>query len=104
MPEFQIPSSGGGIQELASELRRTFGGEKGLAKKIKEVFDDENATPTVKNQVTSFVIKVMSEASEAKGRVDYQAMTTADLKAYALRLIADHEGSLPQQWGADGKA
>lgn len=105
--DLQLPDFAGmnvvGILELAASLSRRFGGVEGVSRSIKETFDDPNTTPTVRNQISIFLSKVFAQAHEAKGKIDYQTMSTDQLKAYFNKLVASHDGSMPQQWSAVGK-
>lgn len=93
-----------GIQELAASLSRRFGGVEGVARSVKETYDDPNTTPTVRSQISIWLTKVFAQANEAKGKVDYQTMSTDQLKAYFNKLVASHQGSMPQSWSGSGQA
>jgi hypothetical protein len=93
VPSDSFNLGSGGVLELSAELMREFGGPKGIAEKFRDTF--ANASEANQRAILVEVAKIMGNASEIRGAADVNKMTTAQLKAAAVKLIQEHGGVLP---------
>lgn len=92
----------GGLLELAAEVTKQFGGMTGVVEKWRKAYDDPKTLPSVKNQIIIALTNIITKANAIRSGTDYTKMTTDELRAAALKLIGDHQGTLP--WMANGQA
>lgn len=93
MPSDSFNLGSGGLLELSAELMQQFGGPKGIAMKFRDTF--EGGTEANQKGILAEVAKIMGNAAEIRGAASVNKMSTAQLRASALKLIHDHGGTLP---------
>lgn len=93
-----------GLVDFATKLTSTFGGAAGVAKKFREIWDNPETSPAVRNQMMVFLIKTTSEAAEAVAKTDYKAMTREQLVAKARELFQKNNWTPPPQWADHGQS
>jgi predicted deacylase len=93
MPSDSFNLGSGGVLELSAELMRQFNGPKGLAEKFRVTFD--GASEANQRSILVEVAKIMGNAAEVRGAADVNKMSTSQLKEAAMRLIREHNGTLP---------
>lgn len=93
MPSDTFDLGTGGVLELSAELMRQFKGPKGLAEKFRVAFD--SASEPNQRAILVEVAKILGNAAELRGASDVNKLSTAELRAAALRLLEDHGYTTP---------
>jgi hypothetical protein len=87
---------GAGILELARQLGVQFGGTKGLAKKLRMMWDDPDTPAATKHSIMSLVAKTYSQAAEADSKANFESMSREELVLYIRRLMKKHDDKFPE--------
>jgi hypothetical protein len=81
--------------DVATELTRYFGGAKGIAKLIFELFFDPKSTPALKSRIMRDITRFLGEVSKQQGDLDSVGqMTVEEIEREIVALVGKH-GQIP---------